>query len=162
MTFLDEYALKEADVAALRSDDPKTQVGAAVLDEHGIVLVKGANTLPWPTTNVQRRSTTLFPRDTARYESRTQSPLKDKYMEHAERNLIYAAARYGISLSEKTIAVSWFPCAPCARAIVQSGITRLVGREPDFDHPKYGEDFKAAMQILREAGVAICLEEKPQ
>jgi len=154
--FLDEYALKEADVAALRSDDPKTQVGAVVLDERGIVLVKGANTLPWPTTNTQHNRLA----DPTTYASRTQSPLKDKYMEHAERNLIYAAARHGISLSGRTLAVNWFPCAPCARAIVQSGITKLVGREPDFDHPKYGEDFKAAMQILREAGVTICLEEK--
>lgn len=156
MTFLDTYALKEADLAAYRSDDPKTQVGAAVLDGFGTVILKGANTLPRQIRNPNSESG-FWPSIDGRTE-RVQQPLKDKFMEHAERNLIYSAARLGISLSGKTMAVNWFPCAPCARAIVQSGITKLVGREPDFNHPKYGEDFKHAMTILREAGVEICLE----
>jgi len=43
----------------------------------------------------------------------------------------------------------------CARALVQSGIVVLVAYQPDFDDPKWGDDFKNVVVLLGEAGVAI-------
>ena len=49
----------------------------------------------------------------------------------------------------------WFPCMDCARAIVQSGIQVLVAQKPDLSDPKWGEDFKRAIQLFDEAAVTI-------
>ncbi len=49
----------------------------------------------------------------------------------------------------------WFPCMDCARAIVQSGIKELVALEPDFGDPRWGEDFKEAIDLFGECGVLV-------
>lgn len=74
---------------------------------------------------------------------------------HAERNAIYNAARIGVALKGCTIYVPWFPCGECAKAIVQSGIARLVCYEPDFDDEKWGNDFRRVTDMLREARVSV-------
>jgi dCMP deaminase len=46
---------------------------------------------------------------------------------HAERRAISYAAKKGISLSNGTIYLSeWFPCAECAKSIIEAGIEKLV------------------------------------
>ena len=47
----------------------------------------------------------------------------------------------------------WFPCMPCARAIVQSGIKRVVAQYPDVTDPTWGNDFIAALELFQKAGV---------
>lgn len=86
-------------------------------------------------------------------EERHQRPAKYKYTEHAERNAIYNAARHGIKLEGTTIYLPWYPCADCARAIVQSGIRTMVATVPDFNDPRWGEDFKVSATVLAEGGV---------
>lgn len=44
----------------------------------------------------------------------------------AEKNLIYKAAKQGLSLNNKTLYASRFPCLECAKAIVQSGIINII------------------------------------
>jgi dCMP deaminase len=78
-----------------------------------------------------------------------------QWIEHAERNAIYNAARVGIPLEGCTIYVPWFPCMDCARAIVQSGIATLVAYHPDLNHEKWGQDFKNVLIMLEEAKVKI-------
>jgi dCMP deaminase len=78
-------------------------------------------------------------------------------MEHAERNTIYDAARKGCSLHCKGMAVSYYPCAECARAIVQSGIIEIVSFIPDWNDPRWGESWKAAKHILNSANVNVLL-----
>jgi dCMP deaminase len=49
---------------------------------------------------------------------------------HAEVRAICRAAEAGISIKGGTIYLSeWFPCAPCAMAIIESGLDRLVVTE---------------------------------
>jgi len=48
-----------------------------------------------------------------------------------------------------------FPCADCARAIIQCGIKKIISPTPDVNHEKWGEHFKAAMVMLEEAKVEI-------
>jgi dCMP deaminase len=88
-------------------------------------------------------------------------PAKYSWTEHAERNAIYNAARVGVSLAGCTCYVNWFPCIDCARAIVQAGIIRLVGLEPDHNDPKWGADFRFAIDMFAEVNLEIKLFDVP-
>lgn len=77
------------------------------------------------------------------------------WMEHAERNAIFTAARAGRALAGATIASTFFPCIDCARAIVQSGFKCLVSPPPAFDDPVWGVSFERSQIILQEGGVEI-------
>lgn len=84
---------------------------------------------------------------------RHQRPAKYKWTEHAERNAIYNAARVGVPLGGCTMYLPWFPCADCARAIIQAGISTLKCVEPDWADPIWKEDFSIALTMFSEAGV---------
>lgn len=93
-------------------------------------------------------------------EARHERPAKYKWTEHAERNAIYVAARHGLATEGATMYLPWYPCADCARAIIQCGIAELVCYEPNWNDKTWGEDFKIAAQMLSEAGVKQTFEEK--
>lgn len=67
-----------------------------------------------------------FPEGVESSDARWERPLKYAYVEHAERNAIYSAARRGIKTKGLHMYCYWAACADCARAIIQAGITRLV------------------------------------
>ncbi len=46
-------------------------------------------------------------------------------VEHAERNLVYYAAKKGIALEGATLFVSTAPCIDCARAILSAGFEKV-------------------------------------
>ena len=92
---------------------------------------------------------------------RHERPAKYQWTEHAERNAIYNAGRIGVSLVGCTCYVNWFPCIDCARAIIQSGIVRLVGLEPDRGDARWGADFRVAFDMLSEVGVQLALFDMP-
>lgn len=83
-------------------------------------------------------------------------PEKYKWIEHAERNAVYRAAREGISLRGATAYVTLWPCENCCRALIQSGVTRLVARRaPDFSDPRWGEEFRVVVELLERARVEV-------
>lgn len=91
-------------------------------------------------------------------EERYERPLKYMWTEHAERNAIYNSSRMGLSLQGSTMYLNGnhgFPCSECARAIIQCGITSLVGLPPNFELPKYAEEYKNTILMFQEAGVAF-------
>ena len=88
---------------------------------------------------------------TERYER----PAKYFYTEHAERNALYNAARLGVSTKGCKIYTTLFPCADCARGIIQSGITRVITYRPDLEHHKYGESFRHSLIMFKEVGIKI-------
>lgn len=95
-----------------------------------------------------------FVRGAAQTPERLKRPTKYIWIEHAERNAIYKAAATGIPLDGTTMYINWWPCIDCCRAIIQSGIKKIVSSNgPDFDHPRWGEQFRAAQQILDESDV---------
>ncbi|OMI06305.1 CMP deaminase [Bradyrhizobium brasilense] len=94
--------------------------------------------------------------------SRHERPAKYSWTEHAERNAIYNAARLGVSLLGCTIYINWFPCIDCARAVVQAGIIRLVGLEPDRTDPKWGADFEFALAMFDEVELEVALFDLPE
>lgn len=89
--------------------------------------------------------------------SRYEQPAKYLYTEHAERNAIYHASKLGIPLKGCNMYTTMFPCSDCARAIIQSGIKKLISPAPDVEHEKWGPHFKAALVMLEEANVEIVL-----
>lgn len=123
------------------SKDRSRKVGCVIVDADKQVRAWGYNG---------------FPRDIDdEDEGRHERPAKYLWTEHAERNAIYSAARLGVSLKGCRMYIPWFPCMDCARAIVQVGITELIALQPDFSDPKWGSDFRSAIELFREAGVSL-------
>ena len=67
--------------------------------------------------------------------------------QHAEANVCNIAAKYGISLKGSTMYVTTQPCVTCMKAMVTSGIVRIVY---DGDYP---DDF--SLKITEEAGIEL-------
>lgn len=85
-------------------------------------------------------------------------PLKPWYFEHAERNVIYACSKNGISCDGCTMAVTHFPCCDCARAIIQSGIRHVMVdascmREDSYFFQKWSEQIQESKLMFDEAGI---------
>lgn len=40
-----------------------------------------------------------------------------------------------------------FCCADCARALIQVSVKTVVTTRPDFEHPRWGEDFTYSMEM---------------
>ena len=74
---------------------------------------------------------------------------KYPYVVHAELNAILNSIK---SLKNSTIYVTHFPCNECAKAIVQSGIKKVVYFS---DKHKDLETTKASKKILENANVEI-------
>ena len=123
------------------SKDRSRKVGCAIVGPRREIRAVGYNGFPRGTD------------DDA--ETRHGRPSKYLWTEHAERNAIFEAARIGVAVGGCTMYVSWFPCMDCARAIVQAGISRLVGIHPNLEEPEWGAQFESAQQLLEEAGVDV-------
>ncbi len=137
----DLEGLREAyKVAAELSTDPNTQNGAVVFDWHGGILLRAANSLPVGVKDLPERKI---------------RPLKYTYIEHAERNIIYVAAKEGIRTEDRTLYCCWAPCADCARAIIQAGFRVLVTHDlPEHKgQASWIETVRVGVEMLQEAGV---------
>jgi dCMP deaminase len=86
---------------------------------------------------------------------RHERPAKYQWTEHAERNAIYNCAAHGTATRGCRIYMPWYPCADCARAIIQAGIVEIIAVEPDWDDPKFGSDFKMVREMLGEARIPV-------
>jgi dCMP deaminase len=110
----DEYFMGVALLAAERSKDPSTQVGACIVDENKRILSTGYNGFP------QGCSDDSFPWNRDEEKGETKYP----FVVHAELNAILNSS--GKSLFGATLYVGLFPCNECAKAIIQSGIREVV------------------------------------
>ncbi len=110
----DEYFMGVALLAAQRSKDPNTQVGACIVDESNRILSTGYNGFP------KGCSDDDFPWNRDEREGETKYP----FVVHAELNAILNTR--GKSLVGSTVYVGLFPCNECAKAIIQAGIREVV------------------------------------
>ena len=110
----DEYFLGIAMLAARRSKDPSTQVGACIVSPDNIIISTGYNGMP------KGCSDDLFPWERTGAENETKYP----YVVHAELNAILNAN--GRDLRGSRLYVALFPCNECAKAIIQSGVREVV------------------------------------
>lgn len=93
-------------------------------------------------------------------DERHERPAKYDWTVHAEENAILSAALNGISTDDTIMYCTWFPCAPCARKIINAGIKKIVcGQRPDMKNKKFGAGFAITLDMLGEAGVDIEYEE---
>lgn len=96
------------------------------------------------------------------YEPWHQRPKKYLVTEHAERNAIYLAARHGVSLKGCTIYVSGYSCTDCMRAIIQTGISRVIvnteyNSMSETYYDRWKPDIDVAMEMAKQSGVKIYL-----
>jgi len=94
---------------------------------------------------------------------RLHRPLKPLYFEHAERNVIFACARNGISCDGCTMVVTHWPCCDCTRAIIQSGIRELIVDAACMDpqgyfFQKWQTHISESQQMLDECEITWHLE----
>ena len=134
----DEYFMGVALLAAKRSKDPNTQVGACIVNKNKRILSTGYNGFPYGCSD----DTFSWDRDGA--------DTKYKYVVHAELNAILNAG--GRDLTGSRLYVDLFPCNECAKAIIQSGISEIV-----YLYDKYADTDEtiASKKMLNSAGVRL-------
>ncbi len=136
-------AMQLARNAACQSPDPTTKVGAAIISvSTGRLISSACNTLP---EGVRTDVINRFER-----------PEKYYWIEHAERRAIYLAAKHGCAVGGGIIYVSGgFPCADCARAIIQCGIVKVVAEYAASNVEHWRDIYERSRSMLREAHVAF-------
>lgn len=133
---------------ASKSKDPSSKIGAVIARDRRPVLF-GYNGFP---EGVEDSPERLNDRDT-------------KYMmvEHAERNAIDMAARFGISTVDGILYTQVLPCAGCAKAIIQARIREIVLHQPADEYfqtrssasANWKKDHEFSKIMFSEAGVQI-------
>ena len=123
----DQTWIKLAHEFSKKSKDPSTKVGCVIVGEGNSLLSIGFNGFP---RNVIEEESKYIKRYGAEEKfDRWDRPQKYAWVEHAERNCCYNAARNGIRLKGATAYLNWdpIPCVECTKALIQSGIVRIVG-----------------------------------
>lgn len=134
----DEYFMGIAMLAAKRSKDPNTQVGACIVSQDNIIISTGYNGMPKGCSDDE------YPWE------RDGEQTKYPYVVHAELNAVLNAN--GRDLRGSKLYVALFPCNECAKAIIQSGISEVV---------YYGDKYRdsdssvAARFMFKKAGVRL-------
>ena len=136
----DEYFMGVAMLAARRSKDPNTQVGACIVDDDNRILSTGYNGFPYGCSDDEYPWTRDGDANDTKYP----------YVVHAELNAILN--NRGKNLVGARIYVALFPCNECAKAIVQSGIREVV-----YLSDKYANtpSTQASKRMLASAGVRV-------
>jgi dCMP deaminase len=128
-----------------KSKDKSTKIGVVLVGKDHSILDIGFNGFPRGISDEK--------------EHYHQRPKKYMVTEHAERNAIYNCARNGKSTLGTTLYLSskGLPCADCARAIIQSGISEVVTHKGTFEgvSEHWVESIKTGEEMLLEAGVRI-------
>lgn len=140
----DSYFISIADTVRLKSKDGSSKVGAILVGPQNQVVSTGFNGFPRGIDETD--------------QTRWERPEKYQYVEHAERNAIYNAARHGIALEGCTLYLVGFgppsvPCIDCTRAIIQSGIKTVIGYAYKAVPQHWVEDLVISRKLLEEAGV---------
>lgn len=134
-----EYFMSIAFLAAKRSKDPTTQVGACIVNKENKLVGIGYNGFP------KGCDDDLFP-----WSKDPKDPMKNKHLFvcHAETNAILN--KNCSDLKGCIIYVGLFPCNECAKVIIQSGIREVVYFS---DKHKEKSHTKASKMMFDAAGV---------
>lgn len=129
----DTYFMGIAQLSSKRSKDPKTQVGACIVNKDYKIVGIGYNGFP------KHISDDDFPwKDEGRFLE-----TKYPYVVHAEANAILNATQ---NLKDCTLYVTLFPCNECTKLIIQSGIKELIY----VSNKDEGKDFQIASKLMLE------------
>ena len=133
-----EYFMGIAFLSAKRSKDPVTQVGACTVIDDKIIGI-GDNGFP------RGNNDDNMPWGKEGEYLETKYP----YVVHAELNAILNSNK---SVKDATIYVTHFPCNECSKAIIQSGISKVVYFS---DKHKDKDSTKASIRMLQNAGIEV-------
>jgi dCMP deaminase len=134
--------LKECYNHATENQHHPSTHNAALLVNDQMVILRGRNVLPMGVEAKKERLT---------------GDNKHIYPNHAERDVIYKAAKIGLKTEGLTMIMPWLPCIPCANAVISAGIEKLIVHKQMIDRTREGwvEELKNAVEIMKEAGVKI-------
>lgn len=141
---LDNWGKKFIDVCKLTaswSKDRSKKVGAIIVDEDNRILSTGYNGFPIGCNDDD--------------ETRHVKPKKNSFVVHAETNAIYSCAKSGIKTKNCIMYLTWYPCCDCCKAIIQSGIKKIVCYEPDWNDDSWGQSFMYTKEMLSEANIQV-------
>ncbi len=137
-------------LVGMRSKDPHTHVGSVIVDGDNVLVSTGYNSLPRG-INIDSEQKRVSREDGEKYF----------WVEHAERNAIYNAARRGTVLKGCKLYVPWTPCTDCARGIIQSGIAEVIIHQNGQDFydkntdGKWTASSRRVAEMFAEAGVKV-------
>ena len=134
----DEYFMGIAVLSSMRSKDPNTQVGACIVSPDRKIVGVGYNGFPIGCSDDD------LPWDREGEWLETKYP----YVCHAELNAILNSTM--ANLKGATLYVALFPCNECAKAIIQSGIRKIVYLSDKYET---SDSTLASKRMLKEAGV---------
>lgn len=137
----DNRLMGMADLLAQWSKEHGKRVGAVIVGPHNEIRSTGYNGLPRKIAEKPERHV----RETG---------MKWLWSVHAEIAAITNAARHGTPLEGCHIYTSVHPCADCAKAIIQSGITKVITRSAPKDS-NWAQSFAVSQEMLAEAGVEV-------
>lgn len=138
----DEYFMRIAQIASLRSNCIKRKVAAIIVCDRRIVST-GYNGTPRGVKNCNQGG---CPRCNGLAASGTR--LDECVCSHGEENAIVQAAYHGIAIKGGVLYTTFSPCLQCTKMIVNAGIREVV----------YNSQYplsETAGRILEEAGVAL-------
>ena len=133
-----EYFMSIALLSAQRSKDSHTQVGACIVNDENKIVSVGYNGMPTGCED----SEMPWEREGAFLDT------KYPFVCHAELNAILNC---NTDLHGCTLYVTLFPCNECAKAIIQSGIRRVVYLENKYAGT---DSITASEMMFRLTGVA--------
>lgn len=139
-----DYYREIAHVVKTKSKDNSTQIGCVIVGPGNEIISTGYNSFPRGIDDD--------------IDERQERPEKYFWMEHAERNAIYNAARIGVSTMNSTMYMTCaISCADCARAIINSGIKKVYFEKEMVvtNISKWRESADRALMMFEEAGVDI-------
>ncbi|MBU2612508.1 MAG: CMP deaminase [Nanoarchaeota archaeon] len=141
----DDYFMSMAYLAAMKSKDESTHIGAVVVGPNNEIKTTGYNSF------VRGLNDNI--------KARQEKPEKYYWFEHAERNAIYNATLIGTSLKGCKIYTNGIPCMDCARGIIQAGITEvIIDKKWDEKNPDIWKKHAGrSIAMFKEVGVKIRL-----
>ncbi|MBK7141641.1 MAG: dCMP deaminase family protein [bacterium] len=135
----DDYFMAVAQLSALRSKDPGTQVGACIVNKNKRIIGIGYNGFPVGCSDDELP----WAREGKFLDT------KYAYVCHAEMNAITNASNKP-DMDGAIMYVSLYPCNECAKLIIQVGIREVVYLSDKYAHD---EKFIAAQKIFQLSGV---------
>lgn len=117
------------------SYDPRTKLGAVIVDDRNRIISIGYNGFPRGVKDLAKR-----------YEDR---PTKHLFVAHAERN---ALDNSPMSVEGCIMYVPMMPCNECAKSIIQRGIKKVICYQPDREDTF---NWEITELMFKEAGVML-------
>ena len=139
----DERFMREVYLVASQSKDPRTKIGAVIIEDNDIIST-GYNGFPRGILDLEER-----------YNNRE---IKTQFVKHAESNAILNAARKGSSTRNSILFTQGIPCNECMKDIIQAGIKKIVCHKqwPNlFSSEKWVQSINISKILMLEADIEL-------